>query len=127
MEHAAHPFVELISGKTLRRLLTQEHWFSDELNDPVNVCFAELDGERCVRFFFDAVVFFWNLVESPDLPESNGENRYLLKDTGVRGTVSHATLRESFTAALLELHLTNGRVVQLHNSEDRSWIEQVGN
>lgn len=124
MEHSVHPFVEFISGKTLRQLLVQEHWYADELNDPANVLFAELDKSRWVRVFFDAGVFFWSLVDTPDPPRPGGENRYSLTDCGTLGMVAHATLIESFSAALLEIRLADGRIFQLHNNKDRSWIEQ---
>jgi hypothetical protein len=43
------------------------------------------------------------------------------------GTVFSATLNESYDDALLKLQLTDGRVLQLHNSDDRSWIDQGEN
>ena len=122
MEMKAGSFVERLSGSTIRRLLAQEHWYADELSDPFNVLFAELDENKWVRFFFDAGVFFWTPVESPTLPEQSGNNRYLLTDLSVSGAVTHATVAESFDAALLEIHFADSRVFQLHNSEDRSWI-----
>jgi hypothetical protein len=122
-----HPFVDFVTGRDLGRMLAQEHWYAGELNDPINVLFAELSDGRWIRFFFDAGVFFWSLVDTPTLPEDGGENRYRLRDCCVLGTVFSATLNESYDDALLKLQLTDGRVLQLHNSDDRSWIDQGEN
>ncbi len=122
MTMGVHPFVRFISGKAVRRMLAQEHWYLGEISNPVNVLFAELDDERWIRFFFDAGVFFWSTVESPTLPESNEKHRYSLGDLGYSGTAENADLAESFDAAQLRIYFADGRVLELNNSQDRSWL-----
>ena len=117
-----HPFVQLVTGRTVRRLLAQEYWYAGELSDPVNVLFAELNDERWVRFFFDTGVFFWSVVQSPTLPESDEKYQYSLSDLGWSGIVENADLVESFDAARLRISFTDGRVLELNNSQDRSWV-----
>jgi|KBSMisStaDraftv2_1062788.scaffolds.fasta_scaffold161704_3 hypothetical protein len=122
-----HPFAQLISGKAVRRMLAQEYWYMGQIHDPVNVLFAELDDESWARFFFDAGVFFWSTVQSPTLPDSNETHQYSLRDLGCSGTVEAADLVESFDAARLRIHFADGRVLELNNSQDRSWLGQVKN
>ena len=117
-----HPFVQLISGRTVRRVLAQEYRYAGELGNPVNVLFAELDDEHWVRFFFDAGVFFWSVVQSPTLPESDEKYQYSLSDLGWSGAVENADLVESFDGARLRVSFTGGRVLELNNSQDRSWV-----
>src|ERR1043165_5397344 len=65
-------FRERLHGAVLTELLRMEYWFEGKLASEVDVLFARLDDGAWVRFCFDAGVFFWREVATPDTPEAAG-------------------------------------------------------
>jgi hypothetical protein len=70
-------FVAAALNQTCTDILVQEHLFRGSINDGANVVFLSLDTGICLRFFFDAGVYFWK-VAPPIATPSDDQSEYRL-------------------------------------------------
>ena len=64
-------------NRTCTGILVQEYLFRGSVHDEANVIFMSLDTGICLRFFFDAGVFFWK-VATPVAAPSDDQSEYRL-------------------------------------------------
>jgi hypothetical protein len=62
-------FKNHLEGSRCTLFQIQQFWHDGCLSDPANVLFLQVDGNRYLRFFFDAGDFFCRSVEFPDIAE----------------------------------------------------------
>jgi hypothetical protein len=81
-------FVAAALNQTCTGILVQEYLFRGSVHDGANVIFLSLDTGICLRFFFDAGVFFWK-VAPPVAPPGDDQFQYRLTEPkfaqGLRG------------------------------------------
>ena len=118
-----HPaaFQTALIGQRISRLVAQEHWHEGQLSDRFNVLFACV-GERWLRFFIDAGVFFWSAVPAPNPPPSADGHEYALAEHPFMGTVREAVFSSAADSAELRIVLSDGSALCLRNEADRSTV-----
>lgn len=72
-------FVATALNRTCTDILVQEYLFRGSVHDAANVIFLSLDTGICLRFFFDAGVFFWK-VAPPVAAPGDDQSQYRLTE-----------------------------------------------
>ena len=126
MADAESEFVVRVQGRKCARLLNQEHWYRGRLENEWNVLYLEFEDKGCVRFCFDAGVFFWR-EEKPSLPQSAEGNEYRLAEPPISKALhGRRLLAASFGPVQggrgLGLHFEGGAALYLHNAHDHSTV-----
>lgn len=70
-------FVAAALNQTCTGIVVQEYHFRGYVHDEANVIFMSLETGNCLRFFFDAGVFFWK-VAPPVVAPSDDQSEYRL-------------------------------------------------
>ena len=114
-------FQTALIGQRVCRLVTQEHWYEGQPSDRFNVLFACV-GDRWLRFFIDAGMFFWSVVPAPDPPPAADGHKYALAEYSFAGAVKDVTFTSSADSAELRIVLSDGSALCLHNEVDQSTV-----
>jgi len=77
MTTAESGFVAAALNQTCTGILVQEYHFRGSVQDEANVIFMSFETGNCLRFFFDAGVFFWK-VAPPVVAPSDDRFEYRL-------------------------------------------------
>ena len=127
MAGTENEFVSRVQGRKCARLLNQEHWYHGRLENEWNVLYLEFEDKGCVRFHFDAGVFFWR-EEKPSLPQNAEGNEYRLAEPPIS---EHLRGRQLIAASFgplpsggrgLGLHFEGPMSFYLHNVDDHSTV-----
>ena len=120
-------FVRVLEHQRVQGLAVQQSWFRGQLTAEANVLFLQLAPGSWLRFFFDAGVFFWRMVDAPDAGERGDEDsEYRIVEAapeGAMGTVSavHFTAPDRDTV-VLTISFAGGAQLVLQNRDDRNTL-----
>ena len=118
-------FSDLVKGKICVEVSRLEYEHEGTVS-PCTVVFMRVGPDKWLRFFFDAGVFFWRLVETPD--ETRKENGFLYRVVGVPEAtpqpqeIQRALFKgsEGDPVRALLLEFQNGSKLRLVNAKDEN-------
>ena len=124
MKSSEQEFQSRSTGSVCSRIQTQQYWVDGKLVDEWNVLWMHLEDGSCLRFCFDANVFFWKEAQ-PSLPPETGSHSYKLVEPPVFAGVKGIRIRairfsESPRSSELNLEFEGGTQVVVLNVDDRT-------
>ncbi len=119
-----------LENRTIEKLIAQEFWCDEKLEDEANVLYIKASGEW-YRLYFDDEIVFWRNGSNGLQDETASRNQefgYPLVDwghkLGVEGaTVSSCTSRLTSEGAQVEFVFSNGRSLAVESIDDQTRIK----
>jgi len=119
-------FSEIMRGETCLDVYRLEYWNDGRCSSPCIAVFLEVRVESWVRFFFDAGVFFWNVVREVGAELSEGQYFYRsVRAEDAQSLVGKTIERCVFDGSpdgkrALSLDFTGGGRLRLSNADDET-------
>ena len=120
-----HDPIPELRGAICTKLVQQKYWHQGQQVEQANVVYLQVDNKQWHRFFIDAGVLFWKIVDRPDNWDTKVEDEHHYPQTdmaeqyGLVGReIESITSKNRGLVSELQVRLSGGIILVLKNECD---------